>query len=81
MTPVMPQIMNVVFLMLENRSLDNVLGWLYDKRALQHVYPAGSPVEYDGLVVGRYHNPAHSINRVIGDRVIRDRPRLRCWQA
>ncbi|HBU28286.1 MAG TPA: hypothetical protein DEB56_00065 [Thiobacillus sp.] len=64
MTPVMPQIKNVVFLMLENRSLDNVLGWLYDKRAPQHVYPAGSPAAYDGLVAGRYHNPAHSVTGV-----------------
>ncbi|MBV7530126.1 alkaline phosphatase family protein [Chitinophaga sp. sic0106] len=29
MTPIMPQIKHVVHLMLENRSFDNILGWLY----------------------------------------------------
>jgi phospholipase C len=28
-TPILPQIKNIVFLMLENRSFDNLLGWLY----------------------------------------------------
>ncbi len=50
--PVMPQIETVVFLMLENRSLDNVLGWLYNGKnnAPAVVYPAGSPAKFDGIV-------------------------------
>lgn len=63
--PILPQIKNVVFLMLENRSLDNVLGWLYQTptgkaaEAPQHVTPGTSP-SYDGLVAGRYSNPAYT---------------------
>ncbi|MCG8436296.1 MAG: alkaline phosphatase family protein, partial [Gammaproteobacteria bacterium] len=57
---VMPQIKNVVFLMLENRSLDNLLGWLYyGNPPPLHVYPKNSPRDYDGLYPGRYFNPAY----------------------
>ena len=56
----MPQIENIVFVMMENRSLDNLLGWLYETSAPQHYYPADNRTPYDGLVAGRYHNPARS---------------------
>ena len=49
MRPVMPQIETVVFLMLENRSLDNVLGWLYDGDKPARVYPPESARLFDGL--------------------------------
>ena len=39
MTPIMPQVKNIVMLMLENRSLDNLLGWLYDGDQPEHVFP------------------------------------------
>jgi len=60
MNRVMPQIKNIVYLMMENRSLDNVLGWLYEHDQPAHVYPAGSSSRYDGLIKGEYYNPAHS---------------------
>ncbi len=60
----MPQIKNVVFLMLENRSLDNVLGWVYRGGSDQpkNVYPASSSPSFDGLATGTYTNPAYVIN-------------------
>jgi phospholipase C len=56
--PILPQVKNIVFLMLENRSLDNLLGWLYNwppnyLPPPTHVYPAGRPTGYDGLAAGR----------------------------
>ena len=48
-TPVMPQIKTIVMLMLENRSLDNVLGWLYNGSAPAVVYPPGSSPTFDGI--------------------------------
>jgi phospholipase C len=44
-----PGIKHIVYLMLENRSLDNVLGWLYENDSPLHVHPPGSPGQYDGL--------------------------------
>ena len=55
----MPQVKNVVFLMLENRSLDNLLGWLYEKDNPQRVFPENSSKVYDGLQTGPYSNPAY----------------------
>lgn len=54
-TPVMPQVETIVMLMLENRSLDNVLGWLYNGSAPAAVYPAGSSETFDGI-------PANAVN-------------------
>jgi phospholipase C len=54
---VMPQIKNIVFLMLENRSLDNLLGWLYEKSNPEHVFPLDSRKDYDGLQTGSHSNP------------------------
>ncbi len=53
----MSQIKNIVFLMLENRSLDNLLGWLYEKNNPNIVFPKGSRKDYDGLQTGSYSNP------------------------
>ena len=54
MTTVMPKIRKIVLLMLENRSLDAVLGWLYEGVDLQceQVYPPGSPRRFDGIQAG-----------------------------
>lgn len=46
---IMEQIDHVVLLMLENRSLDNLLGWLYEKHRPQRIVPAGSAGFFDGL--------------------------------
>ncbi|MGD2119476.1 MAG: alkaline phosphatase family protein [Chromatiales bacterium] len=64
MDAVMPQIKNIVFLMMENRSLDNLLGWLYSNSKPKHFYPASNTKAYNGLIAGRYHNPAHSLTGV-----------------
>lgn len=53
----MPQIKNIVFLMLENRSLDNILGWLYKNDIPENVIPPNSPKEYDGLKVNTFWLP------------------------
>jgi phospholipase C len=46
----MSNIKHIVYLMLENRSFDNVLGWLYDDKHPPKVnIPAQSPPTYDGL--------------------------------
>lgn len=59
---VMPQITNVVHLMMENRSLDNLLGWLYAPNPYaNHFYPPSNNAPYDGLTVGGFSNPASSI--------------------
>ena len=55
----LPQIKKIVFLMLENRSLDNVLGWLYSSNP-PHVYPQGSPAQYNGLRRDTFFNPAYT---------------------
>ena len=54
---ILPQVKNIVFLMLENRSLDNLLGWLYKDAVPGYFYPSNSPKQYDGLVDGKYSNP------------------------
>jgi len=45
----MGQIETVVMLMLENRSLDSVLGWLYERELPARVIPEGSSPSFDGL--------------------------------
>jgi phospholipase C len=53
---------HIVVVMLENRSLDNVLGWLYyDKDKTKnntpdHNIPPQNPPTYDGLVEDKYWN-------------------------
>ena len=61
---ILPQVKNIVFLMLENRSFDNLLGWSYKDAAPNHFYPPGSPQQYDGLEVGKFSNPDSSGNPV-----------------
>jgi phospholipase C len=60
----LPQVKNIVFLMLENRSFDNLLGWLSQDGAPNYSYPQGSPKEYDGLVAGKFSNPDSNGNPV-----------------
>lgn len=52
MIAVMPQIETIVMLMLENRSLDTLLGWLYHDGQPQHVYPPDSDPRFDGIPPG-----------------------------
>ena len=54
MAVAMPQIKKIVMLMLENRSLDNVLGWLYEDQVLSpdQVFPPNSSLRFDGITPG-----------------------------
>lgn len=45
---ILPQIQHVVVLMMENRSLDNVLGWIYSGSNPAQALPAGSSASFDG---------------------------------
>jgi phospholipase C len=59
----MPQIKHVVVLMLENRSLDNLLGWLYAAgEPPARFIPEGSAQRFDGLDTGSYSNSDPSVN-------------------
>jgi phospholipase C len=61
-TPVMDDIDTVVVLMLENRSLDNLLGMLYAGEELPSdaVYPAGSSRSFDGCPLDRGNDYHHT---------------------
>jgi phospholipase C len=49
---------HVVVLMMENRSLDNLLGWLYPdpRKGASAFVPPSDSSPYDGLVPGKYSN-------------------------
>lgn len=56
--PILPQIKTIVHLMFENRSLDNLLGWLYENEMPRNMvppYPEGP--RYDGLRQNAYSLP------------------------
>lgn len=73
---ILPQIEHVVVLMNENRSLDNLLGWLYPPGTTPTQFlPSGSPARYDGLVEHTYSNqdpgfdndaPVYAVNGTTG---------------
>lgn len=54
----MDNIEHVVVLMLENRSFDNLLGWLYADQNNQppRNIPSQTPPSFEGLVAGKYCN-------------------------
>jgi phospholipase C len=55
---ILPQIKHVVVVMLENRSFDDICGWLYKTGTKQpsQFIPASTPKSYDGLK-SSYFNP------------------------
>lgn len=55
---ILPQINHVVVLMMENRSLDNLLGWLYTDQNNQppNNVPTQTPTSYDGLIANTFGN-------------------------
>ncbi len=65
-------IRNIVYLMLENRSLDNVLGWLYEHDKPAQVLPPGSSPDFDGLNPDLFQRDAkgkeHRVIRGTGGR-------------
>jgi phospholipase C len=70
-TPAMPQIKTVVYLMLENRGLDHLLGFLYpDGEKPSQVYPPGSSADYNGLtpeMSNVYKNACYQVTNGTGD--------------
>jgi len=54
----MNEIEHVVVVMMENRSFDNLLGWLYDNTINPPLYnlPDLGPPSFDGLEAGTYYN-------------------------
>jgi phospholipase C len=55
---ILPQIKHIVVLMLENRSFDNLLGWLYDGpgEAPACYIPDNTPHKFNGLTAGAHTN-------------------------
>lgn len=54
----MKNIDHIVYLMLENRSLDHVLGWLYETDKPKHFIPSLNPPPYNGLqTIPPHYNP------------------------
>lgn len=57
---ILPGIEHVVVLMLENRSFDTTLGWLYDGASPRHYIPKGACFRFEGLTdaeLPTYANP------------------------
>ena len=59
---ILPQIKHLVVLMLENRSFDNLLGWLYDGDTPQCYIPATSTHAFSGLTADMYMNTDSGVN-------------------
>lgn len=56
---ILPQIKHVVVLTLENRSFDNLFGWLYDGTpgsTPAYYIPNNSPQPFEGLTANKYFN-------------------------
>ena len=61
---IMPQIEHVVVLMMENRSLDNLLGWIYQPGSEPaQVLPQGSSPSYNGLNTSLFNSDINFNNR------------------
>jgi Phosphoesterase family len=65
-------VQHIVYLMLENRSLDNVLGWLYDDTTKpQHFIPSSSAsTPYDGLKPNTYSNKSNDGRPVYASQIL-----------
>lgn len=61
---VLPQINHIVVLMLENRSFDNLLGWLYDgpDDEPEAYIPNDLPHSFNGLTANTYTNSDSRVN-------------------
>ena len=70
MSRIMPQIEHVIVLVLENRSLDNLLGWLYENESPRNSVPpspAGILPTYDGLTAGKHWNKFSANEEQVSD--------------
>lgn len=56
------KIKHIVVLMLENRSFDNIIGWLYEKEGNRppRNMPAADPPTFNGLVEKKYSNSRYA---------------------
>lgn len=55
---ILPQIENIVYVMFENRALDNFLGWLYANDSPKNIVPfSPTAPPYDGLTEGAHTLP------------------------
>jgi phospholipase C len=62
---ILPQIKHVIVLTLENRSFDNLFGWLYDGtpgNTPACYIPNASPPPFNGLSANRYFNENSAVN-------------------
>ncbi len=62
---ILPQVKHVVVLMMENRSFDNLLGWLYDGtdgHAPACFIPGNAAPPFNGLSAGGYFNQNEAVN-------------------
>jgi phospholipase C len=60
---ILPQIKHIIVVMLENRSFDNICGWLYKPGTTpqpSQFLPASSPQQFDGLK-SSYFNPVSEL--------------------
>lgn len=69
----MENIEHVVVVMFENRSFDNLLGWLYDNQTDPPKFniPPQTPPTFDGLIAGKYFN---QLTPASPDKVFATRP-------
>src|SRR4051794_32348629 len=68
----MTDIQHIVYLMLENRALDAVLGWLYDdtNRPHQFIPSSTSSIPYNGLKPETYSNKNNQGTTVYASKVM-----------
>ena len=60
----------IVYLMLENRSFDNVLGWLYETDTPEHYIPSQSPeIAFDGLRANTYFNKNEKGKKIYASKI------------
>ena len=85
MEKIMPQIKHVIVVMLENRSFDNLLGWLYadQNNVPKHNVPATNSPCFDGLGGQKYalqfsknEDQVSNFNHINADKCSNDVPRV-----
>jgi phospholipase C len=64
----MEDIEHIVYLMLENRSLDNALGWLYENDSPDYFIPSNNQTAYNGLQPD-FNNPDTNGNPVYVSKI------------
>ncbi|KIO75821.1 hypothetical protein TH53_18140 [Pedobacter lusitanus] len=68
MNDFMPQIKHIVHVMLENRSFDNLLGWLYEeeeKKNIITVIDTNNPQQFNGLQTDFYNLDKNNVKQFV----------------